>query len=337
MRDALRRSEVSILSPLRYPGAKRRLCGFITAALRLNGLKPRLLIEPFAGSASVSLQLLNDGFVEKAALAERDPLVASFWKVVFFDSEWLIDRVRRVKLTLQQWDWFKNNPGTTDRDRALSCLFLNRTSFSGILAPGAGPIGGREQGSAYKLDCRFNVETLVKRIRQAARLGPRVLFVDCASWDVTLAKVKAEKLPPRDLLYYFDPPFYRSAERLYSYYFNEEDHQRLHDTIISLRSPWILSYDPAEPIMTMYSDNGRRPRHVQLLYSIRGSSSPTEAQELVVSNLQRLPTKTRLWRSSEEWGSPSRASADCSVATGRMRPSQRPTSSALANGGGSHG
>ncbi len=304
MGDALHRSEASILSPLRYPGAKRRLCGFISEALRLNGLRPRLLIEPFAGSASVSLQLLNDGLVEKVALGERDPLVASFWKVVFFDSEWLIDRVRRTKVTLQQWDRFRKNPGTTDRDRALSCLFLNRTSFSGILAPGAGPIGGREQRSAYKLDCRFNVETIVKRIRQAAALGSRVLFVECVSWDAMLAKVKTLKLPSQDLLYYFDPPFYKNAERLYSHYFNEEDHQRLHDAIISLRSPWILSYDPAEPIMTMYSDNGRKPRHVQLLYSVRGSSSPTEAQELVVSNLQRLPTKTRLWRSSEEWARP---------------------------------
>lgn len=302
--DALHRSEASILSPLRYPGAKRRLCGFISEALRLNGLKPRLLVEPFAGGASVSLQLLNDGIVEKVALAERDPLVASFWRVVFFDSEWLIDRVRRVKLSLQQWDRFKKNPGTTDRDRALACLFLNRTSFSGIIAPGAGPIGGREQHSAYKLDCRFNVETLVKRIRQAAGLSPRILFVDCASWDATLAKVNGLKLPPQDLLYYFDPPFYKNAERLYSYYFNEEEHQRLHDATIGLRSPWILSYDPVEPIMTMYSDNGRKPRHVQPLYSVRGSSSPTEAQELVVSNLQRLPTKTRLWRSSEEWDRP---------------------------------
>src|SRR3990172_9047721 len=155
-REPLRRSEASILSPLRYPGAKRRLCGFVSEALKLNGLKPRLLVEPFAGGASVSLQLLNDGIVENVALAERDPLVASFWRVVFFDSEWLIDRVRRVRLTLEQWDHFKNNPGTTDRDRALACLFLNRTSFSGILAPGAGPIGGREQRSAYQLDCRFN-------------------------------------------------------------------------------------------------------------------------------------------------------------------------------------
>ena len=69
-REPLRRSEASILSPLRYPGAKRRLCGFISEALKLNGLKPRLLVEPFAGGASVSLQLLNDGIVENVALAE---------------------------------------------------------------------------------------------------------------------------------------------------------------------------------------------------------------------------------------------------------------------------
>jgi DNA adenine methylase len=304
MPQPLTRREVSILSPLRYPGAKRRLSGYVAEALRLNALRPTTIVEPFAGGASVTLQLLNDGLVGTAVLGERDPLVASFWKVAFHDSDWLIAALADVKVTLDQWDAFKTNPGRTDRDRAIACVFLNRTSFSGILAKGAGPIGGRTQASPYGLDCRFNVTTLTKRIRQVAALAPRVLLVNYGDWTDTLDKAKRFRVPKDEMFYYFDPPFYAKAERLYRFYFASREHGSLHDAIMRLHSPWLLSYDAARPIVELYSHNGRGPRHVDLLYSLKGSSKPAMAREVIVSNLARLPTRTRLWRSSAEWNLP---------------------------------
>ena len=38
--------EVSILSPLRYPGSKRRLAGYVEEVLKVNNLRPALMIEP---------------------------------------------------------------------------------------------------------------------------------------------------------------------------------------------------------------------------------------------------------------------------------------------------
>src|SRR5262245_43893884 len=145
--ETLVRTEATIMSPLRYPGGKRRLAAFIAEILRLNGLRPKLFVEPFAGGASVALQLLNDGHVEAIALGEKDPLVASFWRIVFHDHKWLIQRIKRMKPTLPTWDYYKDGEFHNDHERALACLYLNRTSFSGILAPGAGPIGGRLQES----------------------------------------------------------------------------------------------------------------------------------------------------------------------------------------------
>jgi len=63
MKKPFSRREASILSPLRYPGAKRRLAGYVAEVLRLNSLRPKVLVEPFAGGASVFLQLLNDDLV----------------------------------------------------------------------------------------------------------------------------------------------------------------------------------------------------------------------------------------------------------------------------------
>lgn len=301
MKKPLSRREASILSPLRYPGAKRRLAGYVAEVLRLNSLRPKLFVEPFAGGASVALQLLNDDLVEAVALGEKDPLVSSFWKVVFSDPEWLIEQMEAIEVTVENWKYFRENSFRSNRDRALACIFLNRTSFSGILASGAGPIGGYSQESKYKIDCRFTVSTLAKRIRQAANLGDRVLFVDHADWMQTLNKVEGMGYDPKEVFYYLDPPFYRKAERLYRFYFEAGDHASLHDVLVELDHPWLLSYDPAGPILALYSHNGCGPKHVDLLYSAAADGNRVEAQELIISNLPHLPRETRLWRSSEEW------------------------------------
>ena len=297
-----RRRQASILSPLRYPGAKRRLSSYIAETLRLNSLRPKLLVEPFAGGLSVALQLLNDNMVDMIAIGEKDPLVASFWKVVFKESEWLIDELSKVPVTVEQWDYFKKTPFRTDRQRALACIFLNRTSFSGIIAPGAGPIGGRSQTSDYKIDCRFNVETLAKRIRQAAALSKNVLFVDQADWQETILKVKALEYKRNEVFFYLDPPFFNKAEDLYTHYFDNMSHRALHNALMKLKHPWLLSYDKADSIIEMYSHNGDGPKHIDTLYSVGSSGSrPKTQQEVIITNVSILPKETRIWRSDEEW------------------------------------
>ncbi|HWS99809.1 MAG TPA: DNA adenine methylase [Pyrinomonadaceae bacterium] len=300
-RKAFKRRTASILSPLRYPGGKRRLAGYIAATIRLNSLRPKLFVEPFAGGASVALQLLNDGLVESIALGEKDPLLASFWKTVFTDHEWLIEKLHSTEPTLANWDRFKNGRYQTDRQRALACIFLNRTSFSGIIAPSSGPIGGRAQASTYTIGCRYAVEHIVKRIEQAAQLSERVLFVNHGDWQHTVRRVKARRYQSNEVLYYFDPPFYYKADKLYSCFFDEVNHRRLHDAFSALGQPWLLSYDAAEPIIEMYQHNGIGPKRVELLYSVANSGKLIEMQELIVTSLPKLPRAKRLWRTADEW------------------------------------
>jgi DNA adenine methylase len=257
-------------------------------------------VEPFAGGSSVALQLLNEDLVEKIVLGEKDPLVSSFWKIVFGEPEWLISEISKMPLTLKKWKYFKDNSFTTNRERALACIFLNRTSFSGIIAPGSGPIGGYRQKSQYKIDCRFNIETLAKRIRQAASLRDRVLYVERADWKATISKTQKLKFKANEVFYYLDPPFFFKANRLYTYYFNLANHIELRDTLVGLRQPWLLSYDKADEIIHMYSTNGYGPRHIDILYSI-GSGSQSRTQEAIITNLPRLPKETRIWMSKEEW------------------------------------
>jgi DNA adenine methylase len=297
--EPLDRSEASIMSPLRYPGAKRQLSGYLAECLRLNEIRPKLFVEPFAGGASVALELLSCNLVDAVALGERDPLVASFWKVVFRESDWLISKIKRVTVSVNTWRRFKRGRWTTDRQRALACIFLNRTSFSGILARAAGPIGGPTQNSDYRIDCRFNKATVIKRIQQAAALRDRILFVQCSDWAKTLEKVRSFDYRQDDIFYYLDPPFFAKADRLYNYSFTEDDHLALRKAVMKLKPSWLLSYDAAPWIQEQYSLNGHGPTHVDLLYS----GGRRQARELIITNLPTLPKETRIWRTVAEWNS----------------------------------
>ena len=73
---------------------------------------------------------------------------------------------------------------------------------------------------------------------------------------------------------------------------------------MELNDAWILSYDPADAVVTMYSrdnSNGTAPRQIDLIYSACATKPPTAARELIITNLSHLPEATRLWRSAAEW------------------------------------
>ena len=219
----------TLLSPLRYPGSKRRLVGYIQKALRLNNLTPQLYIEPFVGGGSIAINLLQTGLVKKAILMDMDPWVASFWDVLFFDTAWLVEQIKSIPITLGQWNKFKFGNPSDKRTQAITCLFLNRTSFSGILEKRVGPLGGRDQKSKYSIDCRFPKEALIQRIMNISRFKEKVYGVWNCSYEEGIARVRKEqdqkKIPRKDEFFYIDPPFFEKAENLYRYYFQDNDHK----------------------------------------------------------------------------------------------------------------
>jgi len=238
-----------VKSPLRYPGSKQKFCNTLADILKANKIKPELFIEPFAGGASISLYLLQNNLVHKIALIEKDPLLASFWKTVFFDSEWLIKEVERIDVSLKKWHFFKNYNPRTIRNKALKCLFLNRTNFSGILK--AGPIGGQKQISNYKIDCRFNKKALIKKIEILASYKEKILFIEEGDYNCVINDKSISF--PAETFFYFDPPYVNKAKNLYNFYFTDADHISLKNFISNLSSNWLLSYDYEPPVHELYS------------------------------------------------------------------------------------
>jgi DNA adenine methylase len=289
-----RGSNPKLMSPLRYPGAKRRLLPVIIELLDANfaGDKP-VFVEPFAGGASVALGLLDADRVASVVLGELDPLLSAFWRVAISDAEWLVDKVTRADVTVAEWMRLHTNPGTSDRDLAWACLFLNRTSYSGILHQQAGPIGGRSQRSAYTIDCRFPRASLKLRLERIARWADakRISVID-GDYREALAQAGTNMSTkgPRTVVY-LDPPFYDKAKKLYRRAFTSSDHTELAKELKALKLPWVLSYDHAQFIVDLYGEHGGR-RLVEMTYVASTGRSAT--RELIVTNLTNIPDDNRL-------------------------------------------
>lgn len=289
-------NERVVLSPLRYPGGKRRLTPYLAAALKANDLEPDLFVEPFAGGASVALELLATGRVKRIGLAERDPYLAAFWNTVFFDSDWLCQQIDEVEVSLAMWERLKRGRFRARRARALACLFLNRTSFNGTLHTRAGPIGGKAQTGTYKIDCRFPRERLKRRVRACAALSGGVAFVrEADALDVVRDARRAVR--GKTVFFYLDPPFWAKAQQLYRFSFTIDDHKRLATALRYVKEPYLLSYDAAPEVEALYARHGSLIERVELLYGTQRSAG----EELVIANLARLPADNRLWRTHHEW------------------------------------
>jgi DNA adenine methylase len=276
------------ISPLRYPGGKRKLAVLIAQILARAQIKPRLLVEPFAGGASVSIALMEAGFVESIALADADELVAAFWQTVFSEqAEDLARMVQTAKVSVAERNRIIASRPRSALGCAYKCLFLNRTSFSGILHSNAGVVGGKHQRSKYKIGCRFNRKRLADRIRALSALRHRVLFVRCQSYEETIAQVavmNAARRSPETIFWYLDPPFFERADRLYRKIFTQAEHRAFREVLGKIPGHFVLSYDDVPASEELYGDDPRLIRLGMQYVGGAASERPT-VSELIISDL----------------------------------------------------
>lgn len=240
-------------SPLRYPGGKARFTDLISHAITQSGETATLFVEPFCGGAGVSIALLESKQVDRVALNDADPLISNFWQVVFgktsnndSDINWLISQVETAILSVPEWRRIKTSSPSSAREAAFKCFYLNRTSFNGIIHQ-AGPIGGWEQ-KKRTLDVRFNREKLVRRIKTLYGLRDQVVRVGNESWRQFCATTGRRQ----GAYVYLDPPYYHKAEQLYGHLFDHKAHVAMRDHLANLNAPWMLSYDDAPEVRSLY-------------------------------------------------------------------------------------
>lgn len=274
-------------SILRYPGSKARFVDFISKSISLNGLRGCTFVEPFCGGASTSIALLEKGIVSKIAINDADPLIANLWDVVFSptSAQKFAQEVLKVPLTIDEWKRQKALIPRTPFESAMKCLYLNRTSFNGIIHK-SGPIGGWKQENRT-LDVRFNRNKLANRILELSALSDRVICVYNKSWKDFCDDLG--KLP--NSFFYFDPPYYHKAEKLYGYYFDDSEHSYLRDYLIQSKLPWLLSYDYSSEVIDLYKLIQPKGRIIDSTYSTHPIGGASHiGREIMYTNLGRLPS-----------------------------------------------
>lgn len=242
-------------SPLRYPGGKSQLSKFVKNLVNINIDKNPIYCEPFMGGAGVAIDLLLKNEVDTLILNDYDPAIYSIWNAILTEPERLIDILQTIPLNIDEWkiqqSYYKQNKDIFgyDFELGVSAFYLNRTNRSGIIM--GGPIGGHNQESIYKLDCRFNKKDLIDKIRKISNQKNRIRLYNYDVVDL-ISKVLIKE-NQKYLFTFFDPPYYKQGQVLYRSSFDETKHQKLSETIKKLENyKWIVTYDNAKEIRKLY-------------------------------------------------------------------------------------
>jgi len=243
-----------LYSPLRYPGGKARFAPFIAELMQRNNLSGGHYLEPFAGGAGVALELLFHGLAGHIHINDVDPAVAAFWRVATEQPEALIKCVTKEPVTIEAWLHWRSimlgHTASTELERGFATLFLNRTNRSGILKGGV--IGGLAQAGAYKMDARFKRDVLCKRLE---RIAEHARHIHVYEEDAHALLTRCHEFLPARSLVYLDPPYYVKGAGLYRNFYEHADHESIAKLLKSQHfcRSWVVSYDNAEEIKTMYA------------------------------------------------------------------------------------
>lgn len=277
---------MAINNPLRYPGAKSKLVSYIQKLIENENLTGCIFYEAYAGSAAASFGLLENKIISRAVINEIDPLIYSFWYSVMNHTEELIQLIETTEITLETWKEISLYRETeylqekTIVQIGFAGLFLNRTNFSGIL--NANPIGGMEQKSEYKINCRFNKNRIVRSIRELSKFAEQIEIYNMDALDFLRKKTKYKR--NTNTFVYIDPPYYDKGPSLYRYYYLDDMHKELADFIKTKAYPWLISYDDTPAIRRLYRK--RKQQQIYLDYSV---NTHRLGEELLISNLEIPP------------------------------------------------
>lgn len=262
-------------TPLRYPGGKGKTYHYIKELVTLN--KCKTYIEPFAGGAGVAIALLLNNDVQKIMINDYDKAIYAFWySVINFTSE-LIELIMQTDITVKEWykqrEIYLNKENIDDLlSLGFATLFINRTNRSGILK--AGVIGGKKQNGKYKIHSRFNKLDICNRILLIGKYKNKIKLYNLDAENFIKCSISKTK----NSFTFFDPPYYKKGESLYTNFYTHQNHENLAQIINKhmKNKKWILTYDDSKEILNMYKDYSHHKYYLN--YSI---TKPYKGIELI--------------------------------------------------------
>ena len=237
-------------TPLRYPGGKSQLGSLVIDILKKNGLLYGNYAEPFVGGAGLALKLLLNSYVSHIYINDVDRAIYAFWHSVLHNADDLCSRIESVRVTVSEWRrqrLVQDQRYSSLVDLGFSTFFMNRTNRSGIIRGGI--IGGLDQRGNFKIDCRFNKDDLIRKIRRiASHKGQISLYrLDALSFLTTVVpEIKGKGLVN------LDPPYMKNGPELYRNHYTPEDHADLAKAVAKIKQRWMVTYDDTTEARALY-------------------------------------------------------------------------------------
>lgn len=297
------------MSFFRYPGGKGKIKKNILPMISdkiAEGEDIRVYAEPFIGGGSILVALLEkivssrdslfqtDNFnkIEEIAINDKNMAISSIWTCLINHYQDLQERIREYEPEVDDFYEFKdfflnqNLKGKKSKteliDIAFKKIVIHQTSYSGLGEKSGSPLGGKEQKSDYKIDCRWSPDYLCKKIDRIGKLLKEVKVSGgkCGNYDFEkfFGRLK------RESVIYLDPPYYVKGGELYLKDMSHEDHERLAEFLNGTHHQWILSYDDCEEIRNFY--DGQNIEQIEMNYSI---AKQTSKCELLITRGSKLP------------------------------------------------
>lgn len=261
-------------SPLRYPGGKNCIFGFVSNLFYENNMIGGSYAEPYAGGSGLALRLLFNEYVKNIYINDYDRSIYAFWKTVTEDAALFCDWIEDVEISVDSWRYYKEIQNNRDKadlyDLAKSTFFLNRTNVSGVIKGGI--IGGFEQQGKYKIDARFKKQDLIKRIEKISNFRHRI---NVSNLD-GLAFVKKMDNKKENIFIYLDPPYFLKGADLYMNFYTKLDHEKLCNHVKKIKKKWMVSYDNQEFILNLYG------QHSKLIYQLSQNTSNRVGDEVLI-------------------------------------------------------
>jgi len=215
-------------------------------------LRPRLLVEPFAGGGIISLTALFENLAQKTLMVERDAEVAAVWQsIVDGHADWIADRILKFNLTKENVLKEIDKHYDDKKYIAFQTILKNRTLHGGILAEGSSFIKYGENGKG--IQSRWYPTTLATRFRNLNFVASRIDFI-CGDGLQALHRHANNN----DAVFFIDPPYTaggkKAGRRLYNHY--DLDHNQLFKICESLQGDFIMTYDMAEEVKDLAIKHG---------------------------------------------------------------------------------
>lgn len=285
------------MSFFRYPGGKAKLRDVITLriAAMLDGSSVEYR-EPFFGGGSVWQQLIESRRdISSVWFNDRDVGLACLWTAILRDAERFKRLAMDFKPTVNEFEAAKTRllglgevPNSDCEITAVGFLKLvvHQLSYSGLGTKSGGPLGGKDQKSQYKIDCRWSPGYICKKIDAICHRLSSIPVRESRCTALDFSDVVCDDSLPAVL--YLDPPYFLKGNDLYQHGMSVEDHERLAGMLEKCKHKWLLSYDDCDEVRKFYG--WARIEQIDVKYSITatkhkesGARSSTKKPELLIS------------------------------------------------------